>query len=226
MLQPHPQNTYLGKILSRPTIPGHPMQVSLRTSCRTVEKESPLLGPCSLVPTSPSPSVLVVAAVLGTPLSPVISLMLGEAVVVVEVVMVVVALGVVDAGAVSVLTLVSLSVSKPLCPDVASVAPDSVETSHMICTHSIHQLQVASHMLYTHYIHQLQVASHMLCTHYIHQLQVTSHMLCIHYIHQLQVTSHMLCTHMLLLCVCVHNWLVSQWKQYELQIWSSWRNIF
>ena len=27
----------------------------------------------------------------------------------------------------------------------------------------------------------------------------------------------------LLLCVCVHNWSVSQWKQYELQIWSSWR---
>ena len=30
---------------------------------------------------------------------------------------------------------------------------------------------------------------------------------------------------LLLLCVCVHNWSVSQWKQYELQIWSSWRNI-
>ena len=29
----------------------------------------------------------------------------------------------------------------------------------------------------------------------------------------------------LLLCVCIHNWSVSQWKQYELQIWSSWRNI-
>ena len=29
---------------------------------------------------------------------------------------------------------------------------------------------------------------------------------------------------LLLLCVCVHNWSVSQWKQYELQIWSSWRN--
>ena len=29
----------------------------------------------------------------------------------------------------------------------------------------------------------------------------------------------------LLLCVCVYNWSVSQWKQYELQIWSSWRNI-
>ena len=29
----------------------------------------------------------------------------------------------------------------------------------------------------------------------------------------------------LLLCVCVHNWSVSQQKQYELQIWSSWRNI-
>ena len=29
----------------------------------------------------------------------------------------------------------------------------------------------------------------------------------------------------LLLCVCVHNWSISQWKQYELQIWSSWRNI-
>ena len=86
-----------------------------------MEKESPLLGPCSLVPTSPSPSVLVVAAVLGTPLSPAISSLLGEAVV-----MVVVALGVVDAGAVSVLTLVSLSVSNPLCPDVASVAPDTV----------------------------------------------------------------------------------------------------
>ena len=32
---------------------------------------------------------------------------------------------------------------------------------------------------------------------------------------------------LLLLCVCVYNWSVSQWKQYELQIWSSWRkNIF
>ena len=31
---------------------------------------------------------------------------------------------------------------------------------------------------------------------------------------------------LLLLCVCVHNWSVSQWKQYELQICSSWRNIF
>ena len=30
---------------------------------------------------------------------------------------------------------------------------------------------------------------------------------------------------LLLLCVCVHNWSVSQWKQYELQIWSRWRNI-
>ena len=30
---------------------------------------------------------------------------------------------------------------------------------------------------------------------------------------------------LLLLCVSVHNWSVSQWKQYELQIWSSWRNI-
>ena len=30
---------------------------------------------------------------------------------------------------------------------------------------------------------------------------------------------------LLLFCVCVHNWSVSQWKQYELQIWSSWRNI-
>ena len=30
---------------------------------------------------------------------------------------------------------------------------------------------------------------------------------------------------LLLLCVCVHNWSVSQWEQYELQIWSSWRNI-
>ena len=70
--------------------------------------------------------MLVVAAVLCTPLSPAISSLLGEAVVVVEVVMVVVALGVVDAGAVSVLTLVSLSVSNPLCPDVASVAPDTV----------------------------------------------------------------------------------------------------
>ena len=30
---------------------------------------------------------------------------------------------------------------------------------------------------------------------------------------------------LLLLCVCIHNWSVSQWKQYELQIWSSWRNI-
>ena len=28
-----------------------------------------------------------------------------------------------------------------------------------------------------------------------------------------------------LLWVCVHNWSVSQWKQYDLQIWSSWRNI-
>ena len=28
---------------------------------------------------------------------------------------------------------------------------------------------------------------------------------------------------LLLLCVCVHNWSVSQWKQYELQIWSNWR---
>ena len=32
-------------------------------------------------------------------------------------------------------------------------------------------------------------------------------------------------TVLLLLCVCVHNWSVSQWKQYDLQIWSSWRNI-
>ena len=30
---------------------------------------------------------------------------------------------------------------------------------------------------------------------------------------------------LLLLCVCLHNWSVSQWKQYELQIWSSWKNI-
>ena len=30
---------------------------------------------------------------------------------------------------------------------------------------------------------------------------------------------------LLLLCVCVHNWSVSQWKQHELKIWSSWRNI-
>ena len=30
---------------------------------------------------------------------------------------------------------------------------------------------------------------------------------------------------LLVLCVCVHNWSVSQWKQYELQIWSSWKNI-
>ena len=30
---------------------------------------------------------------------------------------------------------------------------------------------------------------------------------------------------LLLLCVCVHNWLVSQWKKYELQIWRGWRNI-
>ena len=29
---------------------------------------------------------------------------------------------------------------------------------------------------------------------------------------------------LLLLCVCVHNWSVSLWKQYELQIWSTWRN--
>ena len=28
---------------------------------------------------------------------------------------------------------------------------------------------------------------------------------------------------LLLLCVCIHNWSVSQWEQYELQIWSSWR---
>ena len=28
-----------------------------------------------------------------------------------------------------------------------------------------------------------------------------------------------------LLCVCVHNWSVSQWKQSELQIWNSWGNI-
>ena len=28
---------------------------------------------------------------------------------------------------------------------------------------------------------------------------------------------------LLLLCVCVQNWSVSQWKQYELQIWSSWK---
>ena len=26
---------------------------------------------------------------------------------------------------------------------------------------------------------------------------------------------------LLLLCVCVHKWSVSQWKQYELQIWSN-----
>ena len=25
--------------------------------------------------------------------------------------------------------------------------------------------------------------------------------------------------------VCVHNWSVSKWKQHELQIWNSWRNI-
>ena len=31
---------------------------------------------------------------------------------------------------------------------------------------------------------------------------------------------------LLLLCVCIHNWSVSQSKQYELQIWSSWRNIY
>ena len=31
---------------------------------------------------------------------------------------------------------------------------------------------------------------------------------------------------LLLLYVCIHNWSVSQWKQYELQIWSSWRNIY
>ena len=31
---------------------------------------------------------------------------------------------------------------------------------------------------------------------------------------------------LLLLCVCVHNWSVSQRKQYELQIWSNWRNIY
>ena len=30
---------------------------------------------------------------------------------------------------------------------------------------------------------------------------------------------------LLSLGVCVHNWSVSQWKQYELQIWNSWRNI-
>ena len=33
-------------------------------------------------------------------------------------------------------------------------------------------------------------------------------------------------SYLLLLCVCVHNWSVSQWKQYELPIWSSWRNIY
>ena len=30
---------------------------------------------------------------------------------------------------------------------------------------------------------------------------------------------------LLLLWVCVHNWSVSQWKQYELQIWNSWKNL-
>ena len=30
---------------------------------------------------------------------------------------------------------------------------------------------------------------------------------------------------LLLLCVCVHNWSVPLWKQYKLQIWSSWRDI-
>ena len=31
---------------------------------------------------------------------------------------------------------------------------------------------------------------------------------------------------LLLFCVCIHNWSVSQWKQYELWIWSSWRYIY
>ena len=29
-----------------------------------------------------------------------------------------------------------------------------------------------------------------------------------------------------LLCVCCHNWSISQWKQYEFQIWSCWSNIY
>ena len=29
---------------------------------------------------------------------------------------------------------------------------------------------------------------------------------------------------LLLLRVCIHKWSVSQWKQHELQIWSSWKN--
>ena len=31
---------------------------------------------------------------------------------------------------------------------------------------------------------------------------------------------------LLLHCVCVHNWSISQWKQYEFQIWSCWSNIY
>ena len=31
---------------------------------------------------------------------------------------------------------------------------------------------------------------------------------------------------LLLLCVCVHNWSISQWKQYEFQIWSCCSNIY
>ena len=31
---------------------------------------------------------------------------------------------------------------------------------------------------------------------------------------------------LLLLCVCVHNWSISQWKPYEFQIRSSWSNIY
>ena len=42
------------------------------------------------------------------------------------------------------------------------------------------------------------------------------------------LTVHIICFKhfvLLLLCLCVHNWSVSQWKQYELQTWSSWRKI-
>ena len=30
----------------------------------------------------------------------------------------------------------------------------------------------------------------------------------------------------LLLCMCVHNWSILQWKQYQSQIWSCWHNIY
>ena len=86
------RNTCLGKSLSNPTIPGHSMQVSLRTSCRTVVKESQSLRHGALVPMSPSPSVAVVAAVLGARLSQMILSLLGA------VMVVMMALVVVDAG--------------------------------------------------------------------------------------------------------------------------------